>query len=167
LREDEVSGRFGELSLLNGISGFQGSSGMGAPGAAGFGAGPESFIHDFADGARATAALCAAPEAAIDLSRRPGRLLCIGDDAAHVVVAQHIAGTDDHQHQHLAVREASFDMSSSLTGCKSKTACFKLFQTGRAGSFSLSREASFLQKPGFSDQQSWTSVTAKPHISKT
>jgi len=33
----------------------------------------------------------------------------------------------------LAVREVLMDMSSSLTGCKSKTASFKLFQTGGFG----------------------------------
>jgi hypothetical protein len=72
---------------------------MRAPCTAGFGANAESFIHDLADGAGTTAALGAATEAAIDLPCRPGRLLCVGDDTANVVVAQHIAGTDDHQHQ--------------------------------------------------------------------
>ncbi|EKS29073.1 Uncharacterised protein [Afipia felis] len=124
------SGRFGEGSFFNGISVVRHSSGMRATGAAGFGAGPESFVHDLADGAGTTATLGAATEAPIDLPCRPGRLLCVSDDTANIVVAQHIAGTDDHQHQHLAVREALSDMSSSLTGCKSKTPSFKLFQTG-------------------------------------
>src|SRR5215470_14859120 len=55
----------------------------------------DRVVHDAADGARATAALGAAAEAAIDLPGRARRLLG-ADRRAHVVVAQHVAGTDDH-----------------------------------------------------------------------
>lgn len=127
----EGSGRFGQRSFFNGISVVRHGSSMRAACAAGFGTGLEGFVHDFADGAGTAATLGATTEAPVNLPCRPGRLLCVGDDTANIVVAQHIAGTDDHQHQHLAVREVSFDMSSSLTGCKSKTPSFKLFQTGR------------------------------------
>src|SRR6266446_3657225 len=55
----------------------------------------DRVVHDAADGACATAALGAAAETAIDL---PGgaRRLFDADRRAHVVVAQHVAGTDDH-----------------------------------------------------------------------
>ena len=99
MREAEGSGRFSQRCFFNGISVFRCRSGMRTPCTAGFGANAKSFIHDLADGAGATATLGAATKAAIDLPCRPGRLLCVSDDTANVVVAQHIAGTDDHQHQ--------------------------------------------------------------------
>src|SRR3569623_1021298 len=80
---------------------------MRAPAAAGLGANAESFIHDLANGAGTTAARGATSEAPIDLPCRPGRLLCVGNDTANIVVAQHIAGTDDHQHQHSGKRGSS------------------------------------------------------------
>src|SRR5215469_5071668 len=55
----------------------------------------DRVVHDAADGARATAALGAAAEAAIDLPGGSWRLLG-ADHRAHVVVAQHVARTDDH-----------------------------------------------------------------------
>ena len=55
----------------------------------------DRVVHDAADGARATAALGAAAEAAIDLPGGSWRLLG-ADHRAHVVVAQHVAGADDH-----------------------------------------------------------------------
>src|SRR5262249_56356527 len=51
--------------------------------------------HDAAAGARATATLGTAAEAAIDLPGRSWRLLG-ADRRAHVVVAQDVARTDDH-----------------------------------------------------------------------
>jgi hypothetical protein len=58
-------------------------------------AGRNGLVHDAADGARAAAALGAAAEAAINL---PGRARCIAatERRTHVVIAQHVAGTDDH-----------------------------------------------------------------------
>ncbi|ATU92239.1 hypothetical protein BLM14_11790 [Phyllobacterium zundukense] len=52
------------------------------------------LVHDAADGARAAAALCAATETAIDLANRvrPLRL----DGGADILIAQHIARTDNH-----------------------------------------------------------------------
>src|SRR5512132_4283289 len=55
----------------------------------------DRVVHDAADGARATATLRAAAEAAIDLPGGARRLLG-ADHRAHVVVAQHVARTDDH-----------------------------------------------------------------------
>jgi hypothetical protein len=55
----------------------------------------ERFVYDLADRARATAALGAATEAAIDMTRGPTR----GGirSGSHLVVTQYIAGADDHQ----------------------------------------------------------------------
>ena len=52
-------------------------------------------VHDAADSARATPALGAAAEAAIDLAGRARRLLG-AERGAHVLVGQHVAGADDH-----------------------------------------------------------------------
>ena len=52
------------------------------------------LVHDAANGARTTPALGATAETALDLAGRARRGL--GDGAAHLAVAQHIAGTDDH-----------------------------------------------------------------------
>ena len=54
----------------------------------------DRLVHDAADGARAAAALGAAAEIAIDLSgrERPLRL----DGGADILIAQHIARTNDH-----------------------------------------------------------------------
>jgi hypothetical protein len=65
-------------------------------GAAGLGAGAERLIDDGLDRARATAALRAASEAAIELLGVAGEVLRTLDDTADIVVAKHVAGTDDH-----------------------------------------------------------------------
>src|SRR5262245_51769286 len=53
------------------------------------------LVHDLPDGPRAPAALGAAAEAAVDLAGRARRL---GHDRrAHVMVAQHVTGTNDHR----------------------------------------------------------------------
>ncbi|KSV87642.1 hypothetical protein N181_18210 [Sinorhizobium fredii USDA 205] len=54
----------------------------------------ERLVHDAADGSRAAAALGAAAETSIDLAGRAQRL-CL-DGGADIVIAQHIARTDDH-----------------------------------------------------------------------
>src|SRR3974390_2842452 len=54
----------------------------------------ERLVHDLADRAGATSALRAAAETAVNLARgaqRGGR-----DRMAHLVVAEHVAGADDH-----------------------------------------------------------------------
>jgi len=64
--------------------------------AAGGGAGADQgFVHDRADGARAATALGAAAETAKNCRGRVrrGRV----HDAPHLMVAQHVAGTDDHR----------------------------------------------------------------------
>ena len=55
----------------------------------------QRLVHDLADRARATATLSAAAETAIDLARGARRSRLHG--APHLMVAQYIAGTDDHR----------------------------------------------------------------------
>ena len=57
--------------------------------------GIERLIHDLPDRAGAAAALGAAAEAAIDMARGSMRGSIRG--GSHLVVAQHVAGTDDHR----------------------------------------------------------------------
>ncbi len=63
-------------------------------GAAAAGRRCQGLIDDATDRACATAALRTAAKAAVDLAGAPGR--CVLHDATHVVVADHVAGTDDH-----------------------------------------------------------------------
>ena len=65
-------------------------------GATCLGAGAERIVDDGLDGARATAALCAATEAAVELLGVARKILRTLDGTADVVVAQHVTGTDDH-----------------------------------------------------------------------
>src|SRR4051794_23186831 len=57
--------------------------------------GLEGFLHDAADGARTAAALRAAAQAAIDLTRGQRRIGSL-ERRPHVVVGDHVAGADDH-----------------------------------------------------------------------
>ena len=67
-------------------------------GAAGLGAGAERLVDDGLDGPRATSALGAATEAAIELLGVAGKVLVLRtlDDTTDIVVAKHVAGTNDH-----------------------------------------------------------------------
>ena len=62
--------------------------------AARLGTGAKGFVHYLADSARATAALGAASETAVNLPRRAR--LVFGHGIAHVVVGKDVAGTNDH-----------------------------------------------------------------------
>jgi len=63
---------------------------------AGAGRAIQRLIHDLADGAGAPAALGAATQATIDLPGRTGTDFR-RDGGANIVVAQNIAGTNDHR----------------------------------------------------------------------
>jgi hypothetical protein len=54
------------------------------------------LVHDALDGAGATTALGAAAETTIDLPGRTGRGRR-GDGATHIMVAEYVAGADDHE----------------------------------------------------------------------
>ena len=71
--------------------------------AAPLGAGTKGITHDLADGAGTAAALGAAPQAIVDLSRRARQVAHRGGHCRpHVGVGQNIAGADDHER--LAIR---------------------------------------------------------------
>jgi hypothetical protein len=55
----------------------------------------DRLVHDISNGTRAPAALWAAAEATINLPGGAGYPL-IGERRAHVMVAKHVAGTDNH-----------------------------------------------------------------------
>jgi hypothetical protein len=68
-----------------------------ASGAAGFGASAERFVDNGLDGARASATLGAAAEATIDLLGITGKLFGGAHGIAHIVVAEDVAGADNHE----------------------------------------------------------------------
>ena len=68
-----------------------------ASGMAGLGAGPEGLVDDGLDGARASAAFGAAAEAAVDLLGIARKVFRGADGVADIVVAEDVAGTDNHE----------------------------------------------------------------------
>ena len=67
-----------------------------ATGVAGPGAGTERLIDNGLDGAGTTTTFRTATKAAINLLGVAGKVLRTFDGTADIVVAQHVAGTDDH-----------------------------------------------------------------------
>ena len=65
--------------------------------AAGLGAGAKRFVDDGLDGAGAATAFGTAAEAAVDLLRMARQVTGCADGIADVVVAEDVAGTDDHE----------------------------------------------------------------------
>jgi hypothetical protein len=59
-------------------------------------AGAERLVDDPLDCARATAACCAAAKAAVDILRTARKFACRADGVPNIVVADDVAGTDDH-----------------------------------------------------------------------
>ena len=68
-----------------------------ATGTAFLGAGAEGFVDDGLDGARAAAAFGAAAEATIDLLGIAGKVHRSVDGAANILVADDVAGTNNHE----------------------------------------------------------------------
>jgi hypothetical protein len=68
-----------------------------AAGTTGLGASAQRLVNDGLDGARAAATLRAAAETAIDLLGIPGEVFRAVDRTADIMVAQDIAGTNDHE----------------------------------------------------------------------
>jgi len=60
----------------------------------------DRLVHDMSNGARTPAALWTAAEATINLPGGAGYPL-IGERGAHVMVAKHVAGTDNHGDRNL------------------------------------------------------------------
>ena len=65
-------------------------------GTAGLGASAQRFVDDRLDGARAATALGTASEASVELLGVAGKMLRTLHGSADVVVAKHVARTDDH-----------------------------------------------------------------------
>jgi hypothetical protein len=99
-----------------------------AAGAALLGAGAERFVDDGLDGARAPAAFGAAAEATVNLFRIPRQVRGCADGATDIVVAQDVAGTDNHETAR-TLGDASSSIFKSVTRCKRKSRNFKQFQT--------------------------------------
>jgi hypothetical protein len=90
-------GREGEISFRLGMSlSMSMSMSMRAAGLAGVGAGSERLIDNALDGAGATAAFGAAAETAIKLLGVTRKNICRTHGVADVVVAEDVAGTDNH-----------------------------------------------------------------------
>jgi hypothetical protein len=70
----------------------------------------ERFIDDLANGASAPTALCAATETAVDMARRPARRGT--RRTSHFVIAQYVAGTDNHHTPYPGIRYRVHDAES-------------------------------------------------------
>jgi hypothetical protein len=70
-----------------------------APAAAGSCTGPQRFVDDGLDRARAPAALRAATEAAIKLLGVTREIIRRADGASNIVVGKDVAGTNNHEKQ--------------------------------------------------------------------
>jgi len=101
---------------------------MRATGAALLGAGAKGFIDDGLDRARAAAALGAAAEASIDLLGTTRQVRSCAHGIPDIVVAQDVAGTDDHGNENNP-RDATSSIWKSAERCKRKSRIFKQFQT--------------------------------------
>ena len=132
----------------------------------------ERLVHDLADGAGAAAALCAATEAAIDLSGR-ARTRLRRDGGADIVVGQDVAGADDHGRRS---RAGSIDTGPPDRGQKKIADFIRCLNCQTAGFAGLStvlppptrRPASVPECAGvFHRRQAATSVSASTMSSTT
>jgi len=89
----ECEGRDGFLGrfVIGGVAAVR------AAGAAFLGAGTKGFFDDGLDGTRAAAALGTAAKAAVNLLGVPRQVRRCADGTTNIVVAQDVAGTDNHE----------------------------------------------------------------------
>jgi hypothetical protein len=85
---------------------------MRTTGAAGLGASAKRLIDDGLDGARATAALGATSKAPIELLGVAGKVLRTLDDVTDIVVAKHVARTDNHLKRQSIENVEPFDIKA-------------------------------------------------------
>ena len=97
-------------------------------GAAGLGTGAQRLVDDGLDGAGAPAAFGAAAEATVNLFRISRQIRGCTYGITDIVVAQNVAGTDDHETGR-TLRDAISSIFKSAPGCKRKSRIFKQFQT--------------------------------------
>ena len=95
-----------------------------AAGTTGLGAGPQSLFDNGLERARATSALGAAAEAAIDLLRIAREVRCSIYSIADVMVAKHVAGTNDHEICGPFGDAADPSILKPASGCKRKSRAF-------------------------------------------
>jgi hypothetical protein len=95
-----------------------------ASGTAGRGAGAERLVDDGLDGARTTAAFGAAAEASVDLLGIARKGIRAADSAADIVVAEDVAGTDNHKRGGPSVMRGP-SIFKTAAGCKRKNRLFK------------------------------------------
>jgi hypothetical protein len=101
---------------------------MRAAGAAFLCAGTERFVDDGFDRARAAAALGAASEASVNLLGISRQVRSCTHGIPDIVVAQDVAGTDDHETK-ITLGDAPSSIWKTASGCKRKSRIFKQFQT--------------------------------------
>ena len=99
-----------------------------AAGAAFLGAGTKGLFDDGLDGTRAAAALGTAAKAAVNLLGVPRQVRRCTDGITNIVVAQDVAGTDNHETVEPWC-DASSSIFKSAPRCKRKSRNFKQFQT--------------------------------------
>ena len=119
--------REGRGSFLRGFV-VGGMTAVRATGAAFLGAGAKRFVDDGLDGARAAAAFGAAAEATVNLLGIPRQVRGCTHGTPDIVVAQDVAGTDNHETAK-TLGDASSSIFKSATRCKRKSRIFKQFQT--------------------------------------
>ena len=121
-REREGRGLFLRGLVVGGVAAVR------AAGAALLGAGAERFVDDGLDGARAPAAFGAAAEATVNLFRISRQVRGCTYGITDILVAQNVAGTDDHE-TGKTLCDATSSIFKSATRCKRKSRIFKQFQT--------------------------------------
>jgi hypothetical protein len=101
---------------------------MRAAGTALLGAGAKGFVDDGLDRTRTAAALGAAAEAPVDLLGIARQVRSCTHGIPDIVVAQDVAGTDNHGNENNP-RDATSSIWKSVERCKRKSRIFKQFQT--------------------------------------
>ena len=90
----------------------------------GLGAGAEGFIDDGLDGARASATLRAAAEAAVDLLGVTRQIFRGADSAADIVIGDDVTGANNHR-SGKSVSDANPSIFKMVARCKRKKPVFK------------------------------------------
>ena len=85
----------------------------------------QRLVDDRLDGARTTATFGAAPEAAIDLLGIAQRVVSSADGMADIVVAEDVAGTDDHEDLKNTFCEVAPPIWEGVVRCKGKSRLLK------------------------------------------
>jgi hypothetical protein len=121
-RECERRGGFLRGLVVGGVAAVR------AAGAAFLGAGAVRFVDYGLDGARAPAAFGAAAEATVNLFRIARQVRSCTHGTTDIVVAQDVAGTDNHETAK-TLGDATSSIFKRATRCKRKSRIFKQFQT--------------------------------------